>query len=46
VSLMELHGKIVELFRDMLPSVHRVAALGNEADPYRSTAAKQHTSIQ
>jgi putative tryptophan/tyrosine transport system substrate-binding protein len=35
VSLMELHGKIVELFRDMLPSVHRVAALGNEADPYR-----------
>jgi putative tryptophan/tyrosine transport system substrate-binding protein len=29
----ELHGKCVELFRDMLPSVHRVAALGNLADP-------------
>jgi putative ABC transport system substrate-binding protein len=37
VSLMsgELHGKIVELFHDMLPSVHRVAALGNDADPFR-----------
>ncbi len=29
----ELHGKCVELFRDMLPSVSRVAALGNLADP-------------
>jgi putative tryptophan/tyrosine transport system substrate-binding protein len=29
----ELHGKCVELFRDMLPSVRRVAALGNLADP-------------
>jgi putative ABC transport system substrate-binding protein len=29
----ELHGKCVELFRDMLPSVRRVAALGNAADP-------------
>jgi putative ABC transport system substrate-binding protein len=37
VSLMsgELHGKCVELFQDMLPSVHRVAALGNDADPFR-----------
>jgi putative ABC transport system substrate-binding protein len=35
VSLIaaELHGKCVELFRDMLPSVRRVAALGNAADP-------------
>src|SRR6516164_2233164 len=33
VSLIaaELHGKCVELFRDMLPSVRRVAALGNAA---------------
>jgi putative ABC transport system substrate-binding protein len=36
VSLMaaETHGKCVELFRDMLPSVHRIAALGNVADPF------------
>src|SRR5215211_4034492 len=36
VSLMaaELHGKCVELFRDMLPSARRVAALGNAADPF------------
>jgi putative ABC transport system substrate-binding protein len=35
VSLIaaELHGKCVELFRDMLPSLRRVAALGNAADP-------------
>src|SRR5262245_32000961 len=35
VSLMgsELHGKCVELFRDMLPSIKRVAALSNAADP-------------
>jgi putative tryptophan/tyrosine transport system substrate-binding protein len=35
VSLMasELHGKCVELFRDMLPSLKRVAALSNAADP-------------
>jgi putative ABC transport system substrate-binding protein len=35
VSLIasELHGKCVELFRDLLPSVRRVAALGNAADP-------------
>ena len=29
-----LHGKCVELFRDMLPSVRRVGALVNEADPF------------
>jgi putative tryptophan/tyrosine transport system substrate-binding protein len=36
VSLIaaEMHGKIVELFRDMLPSLHRVAALGSAADPF------------
>jgi putative ABC transport system substrate-binding protein len=36
MSLMgaETHGKCVELFRDMLPSVHRIAALGNMADPF------------
>jgi putative ABC transport system substrate-binding protein len=35
ISLMasESHGKCVELFRDMLPSVRRIAALGNGADP-------------
>jgi putative ABC transport system substrate-binding protein len=35
VSLIaaELHGKCVELFRDMFPSVSRVAALGSAADP-------------
>jgi putative ABC transport system substrate-binding protein len=36
VSLMaaELFGKCVELVRDMLPTVRRVAALGNAADPF------------
>jgi len=36
ISLMaaELHGKCVELFRDMLPSVHRVALVGHQADPF------------
>jgi putative tryptophan/tyrosine transport system substrate-binding protein len=35
VSLMaaESHGKCVELFRDMLPTAQRIAALGNGADP-------------
>jgi putative ABC transport system substrate-binding protein len=35
VSLMasELHGKCLELLRDMLPSLKQVAALGNAADP-------------
>jgi putative tryptophan/tyrosine transport system substrate-binding protein len=36
VSLMaaETQGKCVELFHDMLPSLRRVAALGNAADPF------------
>jgi putative ABC transport system substrate-binding protein len=36
VSLMaaEAHGKCVELFHDMLPSVRRIAALANVADPF------------
>jgi putative ABC transport system substrate-binding protein len=36
VSLIaaELHGKCVELFRDLLPSIRRVAFLGNAADPF------------
>lgn len=36
VSLIaaEMHGKCVELFRDMLPSIRRVAALGSAADPF------------
>jgi putative tryptophan/tyrosine transport system substrate-binding protein len=36
VSLMaaELHGKFVELFRDMLPSVRRVALLLNAEDSF------------
>jgi ABC-type uncharacterized transport system substrate-binding protein len=35
VSLMasESHGKCVELFHDMIPSVQRIAALSNTADP-------------
>lgn len=36
VSLMaaEAHGKCVELFADMLPSVKKIAALGNAGDPF------------
>jgi putative ABC transport system substrate-binding protein len=36
VSLMaaEAHGKCVEVFVDMLPSLRRVAALGNASDPF------------
>ena len=30
----ELHGKCVELFRDALPGIRRVSALGNSADPF------------
>src|ERR1051326_6134791 len=43
VSLMaaEAHGKCVEVFGDMLPSVRKVAALGNASDPFRS---EEHTS--
>jgi putative ABC transport system substrate-binding protein len=43
VSLMaaELFGKCVELIRDMLPTVHRVAALGNAADPFSKPFLEQ-----
>ena len=36
VSLMaaESHGKCVELFHDMLPSIRRVGALANASDPF------------
>jgi putative tryptophan/tyrosine transport system substrate-binding protein len=36
ISLMaaELHGKFVELFRDTMPSLHRVALLLNAEDPF------------
>jgi putative ABC transport system substrate-binding protein len=33
VMVPEMHGKCVEVFRDMLPSAHRIAALINGADP-------------
>jgi putative ABC transport system substrate-binding protein len=43
VSLMaaELFGKCVELVRDMLPTVRRVAALGNAADPFSTPFLEQ-----
>jgi ABC-type uncharacterized transport system substrate-binding protein len=43
VSLMaaELLGKCVELFRDILPSLHRVGALGNAADPFLKSFLEQ-----
>jgi putative tryptophan/tyrosine transport system substrate-binding protein len=43
VSLMgaEMHGKGVELFRDMFPSIRRVAALGNAADPFSKPFLEQ-----
>jgi putative tryptophan/tyrosine transport system substrate-binding protein len=43
ISLLaaELHGKCVELFRDMLPAVRRVAALGNGADPFSKPFLEQ-----
>jgi putative ABC transport system substrate-binding protein len=43
VSLMaaEAHGKCVELFHDMLPSVRRVAALGNASDPFSKLFLEQ-----
>jgi putative ABC transport system substrate-binding protein len=46
VSLMaaELHGKCVELFHDMLPSAHRVAILGNAADPF-SKSVIEHVRL-
>jgi len=43
VSLMaaELAGKCVELFRDILPSVRRIAVLGNAADPFSHAFLQQ-----
>jgi putative ABC transport system substrate-binding protein len=43
ISLMaaELHGKCVELFRDMLPSVRRAAVIGNGADPFSKPVLEQ-----
>jgi putative ABC transport system substrate-binding protein len=43
VSLMaaELHGKCVELLRDMVPSVRRVAGLANAADPFSKSVLEQ-----
>jgi putative ABC transport system substrate-binding protein len=43
ISLMavELHGKCVELFRDALPGVRRVAALGNDPDPFSKPMLEQ-----
>jgi putative ABC transport system substrate-binding protein len=37
----ETHGKCVELLRDMLPSVRRVAALGNASDPSNKQIVEQ-----
>jgi putative tryptophan/tyrosine transport system substrate-binding protein len=43
VSLMvaEAHGKCTEVFRDMFPSVRRVAALGNATDPFTKLFLEQ-----
>ena len=43
ISLMaaELHGKCIELFRDMLPSVRRVAVLLNAEDPFWKQVQQQ-----
>jgi putative ABC transport system substrate-binding protein len=37
----ETHGKCVELLRDMLPSVQRVAVLGNAGDPSHKQIIEQ-----
>ena len=43
ISLMaaELHGKCVELLRDMIPSVRRVAGIANAADPFSKQVLEQ-----
>src|SRR5262245_40361299 len=43
VSLIaaEMHGKCVELFRDMLPSLRRVGALVSAADPFSKPFLEQ-----
>jgi putative ABC transport system substrate-binding protein len=41
----EAHGKCVEVFGDMLPSVRKVAALGNASDPFMALfLEKMHLS--
>lgn len=48
----ELHGKGVELFRDLLPGIRRVGLLGNASDPFYKpileevTIAGQATGIE
>ena len=37
----ETHGKCVELFRDMMPSIRRVAVLGNTTDPFTKPMLNQ-----
>jgi putative ABC transport system substrate-binding protein len=46
VSLIaaEMHGKCVELFRDMLPSMRRVGVVGNAADPFSSLSLSKPIS--
>ena len=43
ISLMavELIGKCVELFRDALPAIRRVGALGNDPDPFSKPMLEQ-----
>ena len=43
VSLIaaEMHGKCVELLRDMIPSIRRLAAFGNAADPFSKPLLEQ-----
>jgi ABC-type uncharacterized transport system substrate-binding protein len=43
VSLMaaEMHGKLVELFRDIFPSVRRIAVLLNAPDPFSKQVQEQ-----
>ena len=43
VSLIaaEMHGKCVELFRDMLPSMRRVGVVGYAADPFSKFVVEQ-----
>jgi putative tryptophan/tyrosine transport system substrate-binding protein len=37
----ECHGKCVELFRDMLPTARRIAALGDAVDPFSKPFLEQ-----
>jgi putative ABC transport system substrate-binding protein len=43
ISLMaaEMHGKCVELFRDIFPSMRRIAVLLNAADPFSKQVREQ-----